>query len=292
MVNLLKMIDLLYPYSGENRIKVDDDFKKIYYAYTISQRPLAFHLEEPFPLRVDERFIIVRKEDNIKFCQKFEDLVKKDVNILRKIMTERDIHRDNLKKAICNDEIDEVIRELFLLGRYGIEWYYPYTYLYKRLRRYFSPEKIDEITNKLKISDELPYYIEIYLGIKKLKNNEITLQEFIEEYGVLARSSIEPSKYEDINHLKKLVGNLNNCVYDELFLRIEENIKEKIKILGQLREIVDEETFSLLKTFSEIDTENEIIHKERARALRYLWKNRIDCTYIREYCSKCLDFRI
>ncbi|MEM4461167.1 MAG: hypothetical protein QXY70_03470 [Nanopusillaceae archaeon] len=292
MVNLLEMIDLLYPYDDENRIKIDDNFKRIYYAYTISHRPLAFHLEELFPLKIEGTIIVIKKKDNIEFCKKFENLVKKDVNILSKIMLERDIHRNNLKKAINSERTDEVIKELFLLGRYGIEWYYPYKYLYERLKRYFSSNEINEITDKLKVSDEIPYYLEIYLGFKKLQNKEISLNEFIEKYGVLERSSLKPSKYEDLNYLKEIIDNYNYNESDDLLMNIRKRIKIKRETLNRIKKIVDKETFLLLEVFSEIDSENEILHKERAKALRYLYIRGINYSYINEYCKRYLDFQI
>lgn len=262
------MYDLLYPYEEENQIKIADKLLRSYYVFTISNRPIAFYIGEKFPIRVENDTLAISKNDNLRFCSKFEQIVRKDIFVLDKICKDREEYIRKLRIAENEGRTEEVVKNLFFLGRYGIEWYFPYSFLHEKLRQYFNEEEIDKITDALKISDEPSYYLKIWEGLEKLKTKKISITEFVENYGFYGRKTLEKCKYEDPEYVLKLIEK-ETQVGAIMSIRTK-RIKEKILTMQYLKSRVDLETFVLLDAFAKIDTENEIIHKERAKAFKFL----------------------
>ena len=290
MVKLKKMYDLLYPYQDENRIKIEDGFLRKYYIFTISNRPIAFYMNERFPIKVEGDTLIISKNDNLRFCNKFEQLVRANVEILEKIFEDRDKFIAKLNKAKNDGDVEEVIKNLFLLGRYGIEWYFPYLFLYEKLRNYFTEEEIEEITDIIRISDELPYYFKIWKGLEKVKMGEISLNDFIETYGFFGRKSLEKCEYENPEHLLRLLKQIRQKnEIEKMLALIEKRLDEKKLLMRWLRSKVDLETFILVDSFAKIDTENEIIRSERAKALKFLSDRKVKKERIEEIIKTLLQ---
>jgi hypothetical protein len=268
MVELRGMWEKIYPYSEENRIKIEDGFMREYYAFTISNRPVAFYMRKRFPVRRENDTLVILKKDNLRFCSEFEEMVRGNIWILERILKDRDEYIEKLNEAIVKRSAESVLKYLLLLGRYGIEWYFPYQFLYEKLKRYFTDEEIDWITSTIKISDELPYFLKIWWGLKEVKEGRISLTEYIENYGFLGRKTLEKCKYEYPEEVSKLLEYENPV--DTAILQFKERLAAKQKLMRKLQLEVDEETFTLLRCFAQIDTENELIHNERAKSLKFL----------------------
>lgn len=270
----MESFDDIYNYEVK-RVRIEDPFLLPYCIFTITNRPRALHLDTYFRIEVEGNTLIFRRAESKRIYDMFEKYVLKYPDVLDEIEMERRGYEKLVEEAIERGNKEEIKTSLFMLGRYGLEWYFPYDVLKNRLRNYFSEGEILEISYTLRKPSIPTYYDLIAIGLNRLSLGKIKMKDFIEDYAWLDRRGSIPSRFEDPRYVNAIVKNFSDPnLEEETWKIVEENKKEREDMLRRL-ERTDWLTYKLSKGYSRLSDENERIHYFRAKALKHLFSKNI-----------------